>query len=203
MLAPPLEVIVNDRMQQGYRYLLTKPEGRDFADDFRPELTPPEMLALGVFGGKYMTDCRDEFPTTWFTEAKLSPEAKDPSLNFFGVDASLPLTEWQRRGWIHPDDPPAQVVTAVPVVLPLLPGPADARRRPAPDRAVDSDATPRGSDQQELRHWRLQLPPTSAAGPSALGLRLEAPVGATLPTAPSLARAATISGAPRSIRPWN
>jgi hypothetical protein len=92
-------------MQQGYRYLLSAPEGRDFDADFHPELTPAEMLALGVFGGKYMTDCRDEFPASWFAEARLSPEHKDPSLNFFGVDASLPLAEWQRRGWIHPDDP--------------------------------------------------------------------------------------------------
>jgi hypothetical protein len=100
----PREVIVNDTMQQGYRYTLTAPEGRDFAADFRPELTPKEMLELGVFGGKYMTDCRDEFPD-WFENAKLSPQGKDPSLNFFGVDASLPLAEWQRRGWIHLDDP--------------------------------------------------------------------------------------------------
>jgi hypothetical protein len=101
----PVEVVVNDRMQHGYRYVLTEAEGRDFADDFRPGLTPLEMLALGVFGGKYMTDCRDEFPASWFTEAKLSPAAKDPSLNYFGTDASLTLAEWQRRGWIHPDDP--------------------------------------------------------------------------------------------------
>jgi hypothetical protein len=99
------EILVNDRMQRGYRYVLSEPEGHNFALDFRPELTPREMLALGVFGGKYMTDCREEFPASWFAEAKLSPEKKDPSLNFFGLDASLSLAEWQKRGWIHPDDP--------------------------------------------------------------------------------------------------
>jgi hypothetical protein len=98
-------IVASDKMQQGYRYVLSEPEGRNFAEDFRPELTPGEMLALGVFGGKYMTDCGDEFPASWFAEAKLSPKSKDASLNFFGVDASLPLAEWQKRGWIYPDDP--------------------------------------------------------------------------------------------------
>lgn len=91
-------------MQRDYRYVLTEPEGRNFAPGFKPELTPAEMLELGVFGGKYMTDCRGEFPAAWYEHAKLSPEKKDVSLNFFGVDASLPLSEWQRRGWIYPDD---------------------------------------------------------------------------------------------------
>jgi hypothetical protein len=98
-------VLVNDRMQTGYRYELTAPAGRDFDPAFAPQLTPKEMLALGVFGGKYMTDCRDEFPKAWFEGAKLSPERHDPSLNYFGVDASQPLAVWRVRGWIHPDDP--------------------------------------------------------------------------------------------------
>lgn len=99
------EIVVDDKMQRGYRYVLTAPEGRDFAEEFRPELTPREMLALGVFGGKYMTDCRKEFPASWFVGAKLSPEGNDPSLNFFGLNASLPLAEWRRRGWIYEEDP--------------------------------------------------------------------------------------------------
>jgi hypothetical protein len=37
-------VIVNDRMQQSYRYELTAPAGRDFDPEFRPDLTPKEML---------------------------------------------------------------------------------------------------------------------------------------------------------------
>jgi hypothetical protein len=103
--AAPKEIVVNDKMQQGYRYVLTAPEGHDFAEEFRPELTPKEMLELGVFGGKYMTDCRDEFPAAWYENAKLSPERNDPSLNFFGINASLPLEEWRRRGWIYEEDP--------------------------------------------------------------------------------------------------
>ena len=98
-------VTVNDRMQQGYVYALVEPEGRNFDPDFRPELTPAEMLKLGVFGGKYLTDCRDEFPASWFKGAKLSPERSNPSLNFFGVHASQPLSVWRAKRWIHPDDP--------------------------------------------------------------------------------------------------
>lgn len=98
-------ITVNDKMQQGYRYVLTTPAGREFDPLFSPELTPREMLALGVFCGKYMTDCREEFPTAWFTKAKLAISGRDCSLNYFGVDASQPLSEWQRKGWIHPDDP--------------------------------------------------------------------------------------------------
>jgi len=98
-------VVVNDRMQQGYRYLLTARTGRDFDPEFQPDLTPRQMLELGVFGGKYMTDCRAEFPASWFRHAKLSPGRQDPSLNFFGVKASVPLSVWKAKGWIHPEDP--------------------------------------------------------------------------------------------------
>jgi hypothetical protein len=92
-------------MQASYRYTLTAPAGRNFDPEFQPELTPAEMLRLGIFGGKYMTDCQKEFPKSWFTHAKLSPKKKDKSLNCFGVDASQPLAEWKRKGWIHEDDP--------------------------------------------------------------------------------------------------
>jgi len=55
-------VTVNDKMQKGYSYELIAPVGRNFDFEFRPDLTPAEMLRLGVFGGKYMTDCRDVKP---------------------------------------------------------------------------------------------------------------------------------------------
>jgi hypothetical protein len=104
-MGSPRRVVVNDRMQRGYTYELTAAVGGDFDPAFTPELTPKEMLALGVFGGKYMTDCGDEFPADWFTDARLSPKRRDPKLNYFRVDASQPLSVWRAKGWIHPDDP--------------------------------------------------------------------------------------------------
>ena len=101
----PKIVRVNDRMQRGYEYQLSEPEGKHFAPEFKPELSPAEMLKMGVFGGKYLTDCRDEFPAEWFQAAKLSPERRDNHLNFFGVAASKPLSYWREKGWIHADDP--------------------------------------------------------------------------------------------------
>ena len=98
-------VVVNDRMQRNYVYFRTEPVGRHFSPLFTPELTPPQMLRLGVFGGKYMTDCREEFPKSWFAGAKLCADRHDAALNFFGVNASLPLSEWRRKGWISGQDP--------------------------------------------------------------------------------------------------
>ena len=92
-------------MQKGYRYILAEPAGKNFDPEFKPELSPKEMLSLGVFGGKYMTDCLKEFPSSWFTKARLCPLRHDPNLNFFGVNASQPLSVWRKNNWIYPDDP--------------------------------------------------------------------------------------------------
>lgn len=99
------KIIVNDKMQKGYRYELTEPVGKNFDENFKPELAPKDMLALGVFGGKYMTDCIKEFPDDWFENAKLCKTHHDPKLNFFSVNASQSLSVWQQKGWIHQDDP--------------------------------------------------------------------------------------------------
>jgi hypothetical protein len=100
-----LIIIVSDKMQTNYRYELTEQAGKNFDTEFQPELTPKQMLELGIFGGKYMTDCRKEFPRGWFKRAKLCSERHDPKLNFFGVNASQPLSVWRKKGWINPDDP--------------------------------------------------------------------------------------------------
>lgn len=98
-------ITVNDIMQKGYVYFLTEPEGRNFHPGFAPDLTPMEMLHLGVFGGKYMTDCAAEFPKAWFDGARLCARRHDPAMNFFGVNASQPLSVWRQKGWIYHEDP--------------------------------------------------------------------------------------------------
>ena len=98
-------ILVNDLMQQGYRYRRTAPWGGDFAPGFRPQLSPREMLALGIFGGRYMRDCRAEFPPSWFAGARLAAGPAEPALNHFGVLAGQPLSAWRAKGWIHPEDP--------------------------------------------------------------------------------------------------
>lgn len=101
-------VKVSDRMQKRYHYQLVAPPGKNFHPDFRPELSPKQMLALGVFGGVYMRDCKKEFPQSWFKGAKFQNKGifkPDPKINFFKVNASQPLRVWQKKGWIHPHDP--------------------------------------------------------------------------------------------------
>jgi hypothetical protein len=163
---PKRTVIVNDKMQKRYRYERTAAVGRNFDPEFKPELTPQQMLRLGVFCGKYMTDTRKEFPKSWFTRARLSPRGRDCSLNFFGVDASQPLSVWRRKGWLHPDDPRG----LVPVVLPLLHRPPHAGRGPPPDQAMESHSPAYPADRAALRAGRPDLPPAAAAGAPALGL---------------------------------
>ncbi len=95
---------VNDLMQSGYRYKIEVGSGRQFDRDFEPEFTPKEMLEAGVFEGKYLNDCRDEFPETWFRNAKISNQA-DPTLNYFKIKSRQSLQVWQRKDWIIEPDP--------------------------------------------------------------------------------------------------
>ena len=99
------KVIVSDLMQKNYIYNLSEDIGSGFYPEFKPELSPKQLLEMGIFGGKYMTDCRKEFPKEWFLSAKLSPNAKNINLNYYKVDASLPLSIWREKGWIFSCDP--------------------------------------------------------------------------------------------------
>ena len=74
-------IIINDKMQKNYSYVLTETPAKNFDPEFKPELSPKELLQLGIFGGKYMTDCAAEFPEDWFENAKLSPEERNANLN--------------------------------------------------------------------------------------------------------------------------
>ena len=91
-------------MQHRYAYTLTAPVGQNFAPVFKPELTPPQMLELGVFEGHYLNDCRNEFPKDWFMNAKLSIKKPDINANFFKVKSRMSLQQWQQRGWIIEPD---------------------------------------------------------------------------------------------------
>jgi hypothetical protein len=100
------KVIVNDKYQVDYTYELTESIGMNFDETFNPELTPAEMLELGVFGGAYFVNTGDEFPKEWFKNAKLSTGIQDPELNFFGVNASQSIEVWREKGWINEEHDP-------------------------------------------------------------------------------------------------
>lgn len=100
------KVVVNNKMQKGYIYFLTEKVGKNFHPDFKPDLTPKQMLDLGIFGGLYFSDKPSEYPRAWFTGAKLSKDHKrHKELNFFKVDASQPLSVWRKNNWISKNDP--------------------------------------------------------------------------------------------------
>lgn len=93
-------------MQQDYTYVLTEPEGKNFDWDFTPELTPSEMLQLGVFDGKYFDVDQKELPESWFKNAKIAKNGiADAQFNYFKIHASQPLSVWQKKSWINPRDP--------------------------------------------------------------------------------------------------
>ncbi len=98
-------VVVNDLMQSDYKYECLALRGEEYDEGFTPDLTPKEMLELGVFGGKYMNDCKREFPADWYKNARLSSEKHDPELNCFKVNASQALSIWRQKGWISQYDP--------------------------------------------------------------------------------------------------
>lgn len=104
------KVEVNNIFQKKYRYILTEPEGKNFDKEFKPDLTPREMLKLGVFGGAYFVGVKGlipkEFPKLWFKGVNISNnQEKNALLNYFKIEASQPLSVWQKKGWIYKDDP--------------------------------------------------------------------------------------------------
>lgn len=98
---------VNDSMQSGYTYQLQEKVGKNFHPEFTPDLTPEQMLMLGVFEGKYLNDCEGELPQEWFEHSrdKRSPEYPDRTKNAFQIKSRQSLTVWRQKLWITPDDP--------------------------------------------------------------------------------------------------
>ena len=95
--------MINYLLREKAKSKMTKNQ-YEFYDIFKPELTPKEMLELGVFGGAYFGDKINEFPKSWLIKAKLSKKF-DVKINRFQVRAGLSRKEWQEKGWIFKEDP--------------------------------------------------------------------------------------------------
>lgn len=73
--------------------------------DFKPQLTPLQMIKLGAFGGFYFgKKFPKDFPLSWGRQYGL-PNSKEISVNAFAVDSGLSLAQWQEAGWINKQDP--------------------------------------------------------------------------------------------------
>lgn len=106
----PEQITYSDNFQSHYRYTLIEPVGKNFHPDFEPELTPREMLELGVFGGAYFIGVPgripDDLPKIWFKKAVLAEgNVKHAQYNYYKVSASQSLEIWRKKGWIGHDDP--------------------------------------------------------------------------------------------------
>ncbi len=95
---------VNDKMQTRYRYILSAPMGKNFPIDFKPFYTPSKMLEMGIFEGKYCNDCTNEFPKSWFKNAKIS-DTPEININYFKIKSRQSLRFWKDKGWIYGPDP--------------------------------------------------------------------------------------------------
>ena len=84
--------------------LADKKKSEDFYELFKPQLSPQKMLEMGVFGGSYFGNKINEYPKSWFKNAKLS-KTFDIEKNRFKVRAGLSRKEWIDKGWIFKEDP--------------------------------------------------------------------------------------------------
>lgn len=100
----PILVSFSNAMQTG-SYFRTRPVG-DMSDypDFQPFYIPQQMLRMGVFEGRYLNSCQDEYPAEWFEKARLS-DVPNEQLNFFKLKSRLPTSWWREKGLINDQDP--------------------------------------------------------------------------------------------------
>lgn len=90
--------------------------------EFRPNLTPSEVLHLGSFGGTYFRpiyssvtqtqynhEAFDELPSEWTEGIDVERMVTSPTyrttVNKYKVQCGQGLAEWESSGWITPYDP--------------------------------------------------------------------------------------------------
>ena len=89
--------------------------------DFRPNLTPKEVMQMGSFGGTYFRvitsgvtgetyrDAWKEFPPDWFTGLNISRQVTrqdyDTAVNLYKTQCGGDLHMWESSGWITAADP--------------------------------------------------------------------------------------------------
>ncbi|XP_063850615.1 uncharacterized protein LOC135094451 isoform X2 [Scylla paramamosain] len=91
------------------------------APEFRPNLTPQEVLQMGSFGGTYFRpikssvtgesyrDVCKELPSDWLKglniKTQIASSIYDTEVNKFKVKCGGSLEMWEQSGWIHKQDP--------------------------------------------------------------------------------------------------
>lgn len=75
---------------------------------FRPQLSPYEMLSMGVFGGAYFrnaTECDFEGLGDVTKLARANCNKFDVNANYYRAKAGETYEQWLSNGWIFPEDP--------------------------------------------------------------------------------------------------
>jgi hypothetical protein len=91
------------------------------APQFRPNMSPEEVLRAGSFGGTYFRpilskvthisyyDAYKEFPEEWFSgisiDSMVTSSTYTQHVNTYKVGCGTSLHAWQCKGWINPLDP--------------------------------------------------------------------------------------------------
>ncbi len=91
--------------------------------DFKPNLTPQQVIKMGSFGGTYFRpiyssvtkkhykseDVIKEFPNSWFKginiEKMVTSSDYDKNVNKYKVKCGSKLEAWEGKGWMRKQDP--------------------------------------------------------------------------------------------------
>ena len=99
-------VTVNDKMQRNYRYKLHGAFGAQFRFRIQAAAHAQGNARTGCVRRQVHDGLRQGISRRAGSHApSCRPKKQDPGLNYFGIDASKPLSYWKKKGWIWKDDP--------------------------------------------------------------------------------------------------